>query len=132
MDKKKILKADRTAMKALRGFLAEIPEGLTVADVLAEFKTIGGIEIKDPKKLEKQALQYSEGAKISHIIVNRVMGDMHIAMLIDDPEYPATREAVVSDQGFLAYVYNHSAPWCSELGYIFLEEGSDGNIHRVG
>ena len=122
------------AMNALRGRLTALPQGISAADVLKEFWSIGGVKLPDkPAEIERLALQYTDGkARVSHIIVNTVDSDIHIGLLIDTPEYPATEKAVLDSDGFLTYQYVPTAPFLSELGYSFFEKRGDKSIHRIG
>lgn len=125
---------DVLAMNALRGRLTALPHGISAADVLKEFWNIGGVKLPDkPVDIEQMALQYSDGkARVSHIIVNTVEDDIHIGLLIDTPEYPATEKGVLDPDGFLTYQYIPTAPYCSELGYSYFEKRADKSIHRIG
>lgn len=125
---------DVLAMNALRGRLTALPHGISAADVLKEFWNIGGVKLPDaPAEIERMALQYSDGkARVSHIIVNTVEEDIHVGLLIDTPEYPATEDGVLDPDGFLTYQYIPTAPYLSELGYSFFEKRADKSIHRIG
>ena len=121
------------AMNALQGKLTAVPKGL-VEDVLNAFPDMGGIKLAEPAgEITKKALRYcKDGGRISHIIVNRVCGDVHISLLIDTPEYPLKSIQDLVEKPVLAYVYNNDYPYDNELGDIFLEYRSDRNIHRIG
>lgn len=131
MSKKTLIFA--LAMNALQGKLTPIPKGL-VEDVLNSFPDMGGITLSDPSsEIVKNALRYCDGAaRISHLVVNRVSGEIHISLLIDTPDHPLKSVHDLVSKPVLAYVYNNDYPYDSELGDIFLEYGSDRSIHRVG
>ncbi|MBR0411519.1 MAG: hypothetical protein IJI25_11075 [Eubacterium sp.] len=125
---------DVLAMNALRGRLTAIPTGISAADVLREFWNIGGVSLPDkPEDTERRALRFSDAdTRISHIIVNTVEGDIHIGLLLDCPEFPATQSNILSRNGFLAYVYVPTYPYNSELGYCYFEIHADKSIRRIG
>lgn len=121
------------AMRALRGFLTSVPDWVGPAAVLGEMQSIGGIQLPDaPGTIVGDATRFCEDFRISHIIVNTVMGDVHITMLLEDPKDPYTEEKILDPDGCFSYVYNATAAWCSELGYTFYERRKDHAIHRVG
>lgn len=131
MSKKTLIFA--LAMNALQGKLTPIPNGL-VEDVLNSFPDMGGVTLSAPSsEIVKNALRYcDDDARISHVIVNRVSGDVHISLLIDTPEHHLKSINDLISKPVLAYVYNNDYPYDSELGDIFLELRSDKNIYRVG
>ena len=121
------------AMKALRGYLTPIPEWVGPAAVLDMMPSIGGIRLEDaPGTIVENATRFAENFRVSHIVVNVVMGDTHITLLLEDPKDPYTEERILDADGCFSYVYNATCTWCSELGYTFYERKKDREIHRIG
>lgn len=121
------------ALNALQGKLSPVPDGMGES-ILDLFPDMGGIQLAEPsKEILKKALRFCEkGSRVSHIIVNRIDGDIHISLLIDTPDDPITSNTDLLGKPVLAYVYNNSCPYCSELGSIWLEQRKDRNIYRIG
>lgn len=121
-------------LNALQGRLTSLPTG-TVKDVLNSMEDMGGVHLAESAdEIVRKALQFcDESSRISHVIVNRVYGDIQISLIIDTEEYPVkTERDILNCNGVLAYVFNNSYPYDSELGYVFFEKRKDRFIHRIG
>lgn len=122
------------AFRALQGWRTAMPQSV-VEGTLKEFKDMGGLDLPDsPRDIIEKALAHcGENAKITHVIVNTVGADrdIQISFVVSTPDYPIDSDkALLDENGVLAYVYNVSAPWCSELGMIgFQRKGK--HIHRI-
>lgn len=134
-----MLKLDDT--KAVRIFngRAERVRSNELRSVLGALSVMGetmGLQIPTPDELIAQALQFSPNAHITYLSVNRQMGDVVLCMVLSDPEYPVeTERDLCSPNGVLAYCYNATCDWCSELGYVGYEKTAglfeSEYIHRV-
>lgn len=128
--------ANAIAFFALRGRVAYIPEELPVADVLNAIPDLGGIDLTETgEEIARRATQYcGDGSRVSYIVVNTTDGDIQVSLILDTPEIRVQSEddLLARDGYVLAYVWNATAPWCSEMGDIYLERGADGAIHRRG
>lgn len=122
------------ALNALRGWFAPIPTDMDVSEVLKEMPDMGGLKLFESAKDIAEKAQQIEGSRITYIAVNVLDGDTYITMLCDIPERRLTSEKEMFANGGYAfsYVYNNSAPWCSEYGDVIVEKQPDGHIRRVG
>ena len=136
MTRKQKTAAAAIAFFALRGYASYIPDGLTAADVLGMLPDIGGVELNDDAaEIARKAVQFSaEGSRVSYIIVNTVGDDIQVSLILDTPDVRmrSERDLLVDGGRVLAYVWNATAPDCSELGYIYLRRLADKRIHRRG
>lgn len=125
---------DLLTMKILRGYVTAVSEE-QVVPVLSVMPNLGGLSFdRSSEELVKDALQYSkEGSRVSYLVSNMVNGEKHVSFILSTPDYPVDNEdALLDEDGVLAYVYNVAYPLDSEMGYIFLEKQGDGYIHRIG
>lgn len=130
-------KLDVLTLAALRGIVTPLPQKQEDQEqILFRMDDLGGVKLAHtPKEILEKALRYGEkGAKLTHIVVNRLMGtDTVISFVISDDEYPInSAEDLTTRNGVISYCYNATFPDCSELGYCFYAKRSDGNIHRIG
>lgn len=115
-------KLDALTLAALRGIVTPLPQKQEDQ------------EQNTPKEIIEKALRFGEqGAKLTHIVVNRIMGtDTVITFVISDREYTInSAEDLVTPNGVISYCYNATCPDCSELGYCFYAKRGDRNIHRI-
>lgn len=125
-------RVDVLAMTALQGRLAKLPKGISPEEILEQFPNMGGMNLPDsPANIVKKALRFTDGGRVSHIIVNTLDKDIHVGLLIDTPDHPATEESIADRRGFLTYVYVPTFPHFSELGYCCFEKKSDEYFHRI-
>lgn len=68
----------------------------------------------------------SDEAKVTHFTINKLEDDIILTFVRDKEMTDLT-----SDNGVLAYVYNLSCSWCSELGYVFIKK-RQGVLRRIG
>lgn len=88
-------------------------------------------EVTATKVLES-AYRYCDRKKqISSVVVNIILGEMICITLPMSSRLVSPAGNMLRD-GVLTYVYNLTAPECSELGYSYFEKKSDQFIHRVG
>lgn len=130
-------KLDVLTLAALRGIVTPLPQKQEDQEqILFRMDDLGGVKLSHtPKEILEKALRYGEkGAKLTHIVVNRLMGtDTVISFVISDDEYTInSAEDLTTENGVISYCYNATFPDCSELGYCFYSKLSDGNIHRIG
>lgn len=130
-------KLDVLTLAALRGVVTPLPQKQEDQEqILFRMDDLGGVKLSHtPKEILEKALRYGEkGARLTHIVVNRLMGtDTVISFVISDDEYPInSAEDLTTENGVISYCYNATFPDCSELGYCFYAKLSDGNIHRIG
>lgn len=104
--------------------------------ILSLMDNLGGIKLAhSAKEVIDKALRFcDEGAKLTHVVVNKLYGtDVVITLLVSDEECPITSDAdVLSRNAVLGYCCNATYPDCSELGYSFYAKHRDGTIHRIG
>lgn len=132
MSRKKV--AAMIAINALRGWFAPIPTDMDVSEVLAEIPKMGGISLSDDAKTIAEKAQRIKDSRVTYLSVNVADGDVMITMLCDIPEQRLTTEnEMLERDGYaFAYVYNNSAPRCSEYGDVVVQKQRDGHIRRVG
>jgi len=86
-------------------------------------KTLGFAD--SGKEIVKNALQYSDARTyVCAVIASRIGGDVMLTLALHaEPENPDEFDPWRPDDeyGNLCYVYDASAPWCSELGYSGLQ-----------
>ena len=99
-------------------------------DLLDAIKVIQGFNF-DSEEIIRKALRYCIKGTIQYLIVNTVMGDVHISLIIGTPEHPVP-EDLATEEGVFAYVYNVSYDYDSELGYVFLKKSESGSYKRIG
>lgn len=130
-------KLDVLTLAALRGIVTPLPQKQEDQEqILSRMDNLGGVKLSHTsKEIIEKALRFGEqDAKLTHIVVNRIMGtDTVITLIISDREYPInSAEDLVTPNGVISYCYNATCPDCSELGYCFYAKRSDRNIHRIG
>lgn len=126
--------AEMVALDALRGWFSPVPADMDISEILQEFPNLGGLQLSESAKEIAEKAQRIEGSKITYLAVNVLDGDTMITMLCDIPEQHLTNEKEMFERGgyVFAYVYNNSAPWCSEYGDVVVKKQPDGHIRRVG
>ena len=130
-------KLDVLTLAALQGILTPLPDDRECQEqILSLMDDLGGIKLAHSAKevIDKALRFYDEGAKLTHVVVNKLYGtDVVITLLVSDEECPITSDAdILSRNGVLGYCYNATYPDCSELGYSFYAKHRDGTIHRIG
>lgn len=129
-------KLDALTLAALRGIVTPLPQKQEDQErILSRMYNLGGVRLSHtPKEIIEKALRFGEqSAKLTHIVVNRIMGtDTVITFVISDREYTInSAEDLVTPNGVISYCYNATCPDCSELGYCFYAKRGDRNIHRI-
>lgn len=114
---------------ALMGYVVEIntnEEAIDVLDEIAELleEDFSGV------KIFKEATKYCNGAEIEYLSVN-IISDMLLIALPMTTDEDTEPFDILSKYGAFGYVYNATAPDCSELGYSYYENRNN-EIVRVG
>lgn len=99
-------KLDALTLAALRGIVTPLPQKQEDQErILSRMYNLGGVRLSHtPKEIIEKALRFGEqGAKLTHIVVNRIMGtDTVITFVISDREYTInSAEDLVTPNGQL-------------------------------
>lgn len=130
-------KLDVLTLAALRGIVTPLPQKQEDQEqILSRMDNLGGVKLSHtPKEIIEKALRFGEqGAKLTHIVVNRIMGtDTMITLIISDREYPInSAEDLVTPNGVISYCYNATCPDCSELATAFMLSAVIGIFIELG
>lgn len=102
-------KLDVLTLAALRGIVTPLPQKQEDQEqILFRMDDLGGVKLSHtPKEILEKALRYGEkGAKLTHIVVNRLMGtDTVISFVISDDEYTInSAEDLTTENGVISSV----------------------------